>query len=393
MKKLKSIKDIDIHGRKVLMRVDFNVPVIKGKVGDNFKMERAHPTIKYLLKQKCQVILVSHLGRPEGRRVKALTLKPVFNQLRMDLPSVSMKFIDDKLNDRINEKIKKSRAQVILLENIRYEKGEDKNDKKLGELLGGLAEIYVNEAFAACHRALASNVAVAKYLPSFAGLNLENEYKYLTRALKPKKPAVALIGGAKIKTKAAVINNFSKLYNKILLGGGLANTFIYAKGYEIGDSLCDYDQIRKARILLKSKKVVLPVDVVVSDKKTRRKIRVVKIAKEKKLCNQDEQILDIGPETIKLFAVEIKKAQTIIWNGPMGLLENKSFRHGTLALAKIMAARSSGRALGICGGGETLYAVTLSKMGRYYDFVSTGGGAMLQFLEGKNLPGLKAIIK
>jgi len=228
-------------------------------------------------------------------------------------------------------------------------------------------------------------------LPSFAGLNLVQEVSYLNKSLKPKKPAVALIGGSKIRTKIALIKGFLKTYNKVLIGGGLANTFFAAKGYEVGGSLFEPEELRRAKLLLQSKKIILPKDVLVSDKK-RKKIRVVKIGRDQILCEKNEMILDIGPETVKRYADEIKKAKFIIWNGPLGLIEEKKFSHGTIALAKFIGSRATGRAVGIAGGGETLLALKMSGMEKYYDFVSTGGGSMLQFMEGKVLPGIKPLI-
>jgi len=282
------------------------------------------------------------------------------------------------------------KVDVVVLENIRFDKREDDNKPALARILSKMGDVFVNEAFATSHRENASTVGITKLLPSYAGLNFENEVKFLSQALKPKKPAVALIGGAKVETKILVIKNFLKIYKKVMLGGGLANTFLAAKGYDVGGSLVEPGEIARAKRLLQSKKLILPIDVVVADKK-RQKARVEKIGQQKKICGAEEQVLDIGPETIKLYSLYIRSAKTIVWAGPLGLFEIPKFSHGTLALAKLIGARASGRALGIAGGGETLMAIHMSKMGRYYDFISTGGSAMLEFLEGRSMLGIKAL--
>jgi len=386
--KLKTIRDVSLESKRIVLRVDFNVPVKNGKVLDDYKIERALPTIKYLLKRKCKIVLISHFGRPEGKSVKILSLAPVYRVLKKKLKGIRVKFFSRPLtigNHKLPE------ADIVVLENIRFEKMEDDNKPTLAKILSRMGEVFVNEAFAASHRENASTVGITKLLPSFAGLNFENEVNFLSKALKPKKPAVALIGGAKVETKFQVVKNFLKIYNKVMLGGGLANTFLAARGYDVGGSLFEPSEMGNARRLLKSPRLILPIDVVIFDKK-KQKTRVEKIGRQKKLCRQQDRILDIGPETIIRYAKYIRWAETIIWAGPLGLFEVPMFSHGTLALAKLIGARASGRALGIAGGGETLLAIHMSKMGRYYDFISTGGGAMLEFLEGKNLPGIKALI-
>jgi len=392
---LRSLSNNKIENKRVVLRVDFNVALQDGKVLEDFKIKGALPTIKHLLKNNCQIVLLSHLGRPEGKRVSALSLKPVCLYLSKLLPSVKIKFFNDKISLALIKKLKNYQGQIAFLENIRFEKGEDFNDLILAKKLSQMGEIFVNEAFAACHRALSSTVGITKYLPSYAGLNLSREIKFLSKALRPNKPAIAVIGGAKVETKAKVIRRLARSYAKILLGGGLANTFLAAKGYELGASIgLDKADVNFAKKLLKlTNKIVLPLDVVVADKKTQRKIKIVMIGKDKLLAGKDEQVLDIGPATVNYYSQFIRTAQTIVWNGPMGLLEKAQFRHGSVTLAKIIASRASGRALGIAGGGETLYAIDLSKMGKYFDFVSTGGGAMLTYLEGTSLAGLKPLIK
>ena len=389
--KLKTVRGEEVFGKRVILRVDFNVAFAKGKVEDEYKIDMTLPTIRLLLKNKCQIVLLSHLGRPEGRRVKAMSLKPVYNILRAKLPGVSMRFFDDEIDLCLTGKIKQSKGKILFLENIRFDRREDENSKSLARLLASMGDAYVNEAFATCHRANASTIGIVNYLPGFAGLHLEKEVHYLSRALNPKKPAMALIGGAKVSTKFKVIKNFLKIYDKVMLGGGLANTFFAAKGYDVGGSLMEKGTLKSAKSLLRSSRLMLPLDVIVTDRKTRRRARYVLVGKDKHLCAKNEEILDVGPATIRAYALEIRKAQTIVWGGPMGFVEIPRFSHGTLALAKLIGARASGRAVGIAGGGETLYAIHLSKMGKYYDFISTGGGAMLEFLEGKKLPGIEVL--
>ncbi len=389
--KIKSIEKVEIKNKRVLVRVDFNVPLKGNKILDDFKITRALPTIEFLLKNNNQVVLVSHLGRPEGKRVSSMSLAPVAKYLSQKLKPYKVVFIKDKISIKLKNTINKTESAVVLLENIRYEKGEDANDLSLAKTLASYADVSVNEAFAACHRAMASMVAITKFLPSYAGLNLAREYKYLTSSLTPQKPAIAIIGGAKIETKINFIKKLSKIYDAVLIGGGLANTLLAAQGYQVGASLYDKDYLRLAKSLLKIKNVVIPLDVAVTDAKFKN-VRFVEVAKDKELCSASEKILDIGPKTMKHYSDFIRAAKFIVWNGPMGLFEEKKFRHGTLVVAKMIGARAKGRAVGIAGGGETLYAIDMSKMGKYYDFISSGGGAMLEFMEGKVLPGIKPLL-
>jgi len=388
---IRSIEKVKIVNKRVLVRVDFNVPLKGTKIQDDFKILRALPTIEALIKEGNQVLLVSHLGRPEGKRLKDMSLAPIAKYLATKLKPYKIQFVADKMSSNLIKKLQKITAPVILLENIRYENGEDKNDIKLAALLARCADIYVNEAFAACHRAMASTVAITKFLPSYAGLNLTREYKYLTKSLAPQKPAIAIIGGAKIETKINFIKKLSKIYDAVLIGGGLANTLLAAQKYEVGSSLYDKDYLALAKKMLKISNVIVPMDVTVSDNKMKT-LRFVDVAKNKILCSSQEKILDIGPKTMKHYSDFIKAAKFIVWNGPMGFFEEKKFRHGTLVVAKMIGARARGKAVGIAGGGETLYAIDMSKMGRYYDFISSGGGAMLEFMEGKVLPGIKPLI-
>ncbi|MBI5077384.1 phosphoglycerate kinase [Candidatus Falkowbacteria bacterium] len=391
--KLRTIQEADIKNKRVLLRVDFNVPVGNNKIKDEYKIDCALATINLLLRKGArQIIIISHFGRPRGKRIKSMSLRPVFRALKRKIQSVHVKFVVDKIDERLGKKIERISARIILLENVRFEKGEDENDDKLAREIASFADVYVNDAFACSHRKAASITAIAKYLKSYAGLNLLKEVSYLTSALAPRKPALALIGGAKIESKLPMIKNFLKIYDYILVGGGVANTILAGLNYKVGKSLVDKEYLKDARLLAKSRKLIIPKDVVISNGDKNGSTRVVRISAEHKICSANEQILDIGPKTIIYYSSLIRQAQTIIWAGPMGQIENPKFKHGTIALAKIIGARASGKALGMAGGGETLMAIHQSKMGRYYDFISTGGGAMLEFLSGKKLSGIDALI-
>ncbi|MBU1146290.1 phosphoglycerate kinase [Patescibacteria group bacterium] len=397
--KLKSLDEIKkLKGKRVLVRVDFNVPLKKSGarivVADNTKIRAALPTIKYLLGQGAKVILMSHLGDPGGKAKKNLSLKPIGAALGKLLLMKGTAPADWEGRKGLKKIDEMKTGEVMMLENLRFHVGEEKNDRKFAAGLASLADIYVNDAFAAAHRAHASIVGVPKFLPSYAGLLMKKEISVLGSLLaKPSKPFVALIGGAKISTKISVIENLLKKVNSLLLGGALVNNFFKAAGYEIGASVYEPKELKTAKKLLKNKKIVLPVDFVVGDFKGK-KARVVSVPKKKiALCKKPYALLDIGPETIKKYASIVRKAQTIVWNGPMGMFEIPKYSHGTIALGRLIAARSRGKVFGVVGGGETIEAIEKTKMAEYIDHISTGGGAMLEFLEGKVLPGIKPLLK
>ena len=384
--KLKTLKQIkNLKDKRVLVRVDFNVPVKEGKIKDDSRIVASVPTIKYLLKNGAKVILVSHLGRPEGIE-KKLSLKIVAERLS-ELIKKEVCFFN--LNEFINLiKLPK----LTLLENIRFYPEEEKNDKKFAKQLAEVANIFVLDGFAVAHRDAASVSGVAKYLPSYAGLLLESEVENLSQLMtKPKKPYVAVLGGAKIETKLPVLKSVLKRADFVLLGGGLVNTCLWSKGYSVGKSLIDKDFKKEALKLGKNKKIIFPVDVVVGDIKGK-KYRVVNLDKKNNIKNT-EAIFDIGPATVRLYAKYIKSAQTLVWNGAMGYFEQKPYDVGTLAIARLVASRSKGKAFGVIGGGETIQTMEMVGMIDDMDFVSTGGGAMLEFLSGKKLPGLKHLTK
>ena len=368
------------------MRCDFNVPIKGGKVLDDFKILKTLPTIEYLLKEGAKIILLSHLGRPEGKVVKSLSLMPVKNHLEKLLKRNIKLYNLNKLSSlKIEEKIS-------ILENTRFSPDEKNNTGDFAKELAGLADIYVVECFATAHRPSASIVGIAKYIPTYAGLSLEQEVRGLEKAIKsPKRPLVVVLGGIKMETKIPVVKNLLSKASCILVGGGIVNTYLYAKGYFVGDSV--FDQNFKKEILKygNKKKVIMPIDLVVGTKDGK-KHEVVKIDKELRL-KRGWAILDIGPDTIRLYAKYIKKAKTIIWNGAMGYFEQHPYEYGTYSIAHLVASRSTGKAYGVCGGGETLEVLKKLKLLNDINLVSTGGGAMLDFLAGKKLPGVKIISK
>lgn len=392
----KTLSDLQVENKRVLVRVDFNVPMAKdgsGKITDDSRIVAALPTIKNLLENKASVILMSHLGRPKGQAKPEFTLKPVADKLG-ELLGQEVKFIASDLvvDDKVKEEVAKLEAgQVALLENTRYRAEEEKNDEAFAKDLASLADIYVNDAFGTSHRAHASNAGVSKFLPSALGFLVEKEIAIMGKALEdPERPFVAILGGAKVSDKIGVIENLLEKVDTILVGGGMAYTFLKAQGKEIGKSLLEEDKLDLAKDLLKKaedKKVkfLLPVDgLVASEIAEDAQIDIVDIDS----IPADKMALDIGPKTVDLFSEEIKKAKTIVWNGPMGVFEVAALSKGTFAIAKAM---SEADATTIVGGGDSALAVEKAGYKDKITHVSTGGGASLEFLEGKILPGVDAI--
>ncbi|MDP2708510.1 MAG: phosphoglycerate kinase [bacterium] len=378
--KIKSIRSAkNLAEKTILLRLDLNVPVKGGRIKDDFKIIAVLPTIRFLLRHNCRVIIATHLGKGAASD----STKPLAVKLGR-LLGRKVAYADKNAVGKLENK------QLAMLENLRWQAGEEKNDRKLAKALAALADIYVNDAFAVSHRRHASLSAVKKYLPSYAGLLLEREVENLSKVLSPSKPLISIIGGAKIGTKINLISNLARRSEKILIGGALANNFIAAHGFKIGKSVADKKSIALAAALArKHKNIILPVDVLVAKKANSASYQVKPVNQVK----AGDMILDIGPRTVKLFVSFIKQANTIIWNGPMGYFENQRFKHGTLAVARVVAARSTGKAFGLAGGGETIEALRLTKMENYLDWVSTGGGAMLAFLGGESMPGLRGIVK
>lgn len=389
--KLQKLDKNKIKGKKVLLRCDFNVPLSGKNIKEDFKIRQSLETINFLLKNDCKIILLSHLGQPKNGFDEKYSLKPIVSHLSKIIAK-NVEFLPYKkyskftdIRKAIESKLKNNH-KIFLLDNIRFFDGEGRNCLKLGKSLASLADVYVNDAFAVSHRANSSVSAVRKNIPSYAGFLLNKELENLERVLKPKKPLILLMGGAKIASKAPIIK---KLYDKasyILLGGALANNFFKAKGFNIGQSLFDEGSEKIVKTYLNSKKIILPVDVIVAYKNGGGKM-IKKVRKINEVLDGDF-IYDIGPETIGFFSNYIKKAQTIVWNGPMGKFEENGFKKGTIMIASQIASHARGKAFGVVGGGETVEALNLSGMASYVDWVSTGGGAMLDYLSGEKMPGI-----
>ncbi len=387
---MKYLRDFDFKNKRVLMRVDFNVPVGDDGVVDDkedWRIELTLPSINYLLDQGAKIILLAHLGRPKGKVTDDLRLEPIAQRLEKLLDKKVIK-LDKCLGPEIEKQIENLKSgQVILLENIRFYDEEEKNDLDFAKKLASFGEIYVNDAFGVSHRTHASLVGIPKYLPHCAGLLLEKEIKALFEVLdKPKHPLTVIIGGVKISTKIKVIKNFLKGADDLLLGGALANTVIAAKGFAIGRSVSEAEMVEEVKKMeLTDIKLHLPVDAVVSTEPSGKEpSRIAPIGK----TDKEEMILDIGPDTIKLFKRVISQSGTIIWNGPMGLFEVDKFSFGSREIAKIVA---QSKGFSTVGGGDSVSLLEEMDLLDKIDHVSTGGGAMLRFLAGEKLPGIEAL--
>ena len=389
---IKSFKNIKkIKGRKIFLRLDLNVPLAKGKIKDDYRIRASLETIEFLSAAGARLIIASHLGDPAGRRLKALSLGPVALRLK-SLLGRPVKFVSEAIGPRTRRAVNNLQdGQTILLENLRFYRGEYDNDPSFAAELAALADLYINDAFAVSHRNQASVSALKKLLPSYAGLLLLKEVAALEKLLKPVKPLIMILGGAKIATKAPLISRLYSQSDRILIGGALANSFFQAEGLKVGRSLVDPDSAPVIKKFLKNKalrrKIILPLDLVVKKSSGR-----VALVLPDKIEKQDE-ILDIGPATIAVFSLHIKRAKTMLWNGPMGKFEDRRFKHGTLAVGSLFAARSSGLAYGVAGGGETIDALAITGMAEYVDWVSTAGGAMLSYVGGAKMPGLAGLVK
>jgi phosphoglycerate kinase len=390
----KTVQDLAVQNKRVLVRVDFNVPLDKatGAITDDARIRAALPTIRYLIGQGARVVLCSHLGRPDGKVVDKLRLGSVAQRLS-DLLGQPVAKTDDCVGPAVQAAVAAMQSgDVLLLENLRFQAEEEANDPAFARRLAALADVYVNDAFGTAHRAHASTEGVAHYLPAVAGFLMEKEIDYLSRALEnPARPFDAIIGGAKVSDKIAVLQNLLDKVDALLIGGGMANTFLKAQGHEVGQSLVEDDKLDVARSLLaqaqaRHVRLLLPVDVVVADKFAADAAWQVVAAKA---VPADWRILDVGPQTVKLFAQELKAARTVVWNGPLGVFEFPAFAQGTIALAKTLAAS---RATTIIGGGDSAAAVERAGVADKITHISTGGGASLEFLEGKTLPGVAALL-
>ncbi len=389
----KTVRDIDVSGKRVLVRVDFNVPFDKeGHVTDDTRINAALPTIKYLTGAGARVILMSHLGRPKGKVDDRFKLDPVAERLQQ-LIGAPVQKADDCVGDEIKHMVDDMKdGDILLLENVRFYPEEEKNDEKFARRLAELGDVFVNDAFGAAHRAHASTAGVAEFLPAVAGFLMEKELAMLGQVLSsPSRPFMAVIGGAKVSDKIAVIDNLLQQVDVLLIGGSMANTFLKAQGHELGQSLVESDKIELARELIRqarSRKVemLLPVDMVVAPAAAPdAQSKVVPVDS----IPADTMALDIGPQTAKQYGDRLKEAATVVWNGPMGVFEMEPFAGGTMAVARALADSS---AVSVIGGGDSAAAVHKAGVTDKITHISTGGGASLEFLEGKVLPGVAALM-
>ena len=385
----KTVRDIDIKGKRVLMRVDFNVPMQDGKVTDDKRIKASLPTIQYVLDQGASLILMSHLGRPKSGPDPEFSLKAA-SEVLSSLLGKPVKMAPDCVGPEVEKMAKALKpGDVLMLENTRFHAGEERNDLDLAKQMASLGDVYVNDAFGSAHRAHSSTEGVAHFLPAVSGFLMEQELEYLGRAVSnPEHPYVAILGGAKISDKILVVETLLSKCDKLIIGGGMANTFLAAKGYAMQDSLVEAASIDTAKSILSKagNKLLLPVDAVIADKfEAEANSKVVDVDK----VPAGWRIMDIGPKSIEAFKAALNGAKLIVWNGPMGVFEMPKFAEGTFAIAKLLAASG---ATTVIGGGDSASAVKKAGVAKQMTHVSTGGGASLEFLEGKELPGVAALM-
>ena len=390
----KTVKDIDLQGKKVFVRCDFNVPLDEnGNITDNRRIVAALPTIKYLLDQNCKIILASHLGRPKGEFNPKFSLKPVANELSK-LLGKEVKLAEDVVGPSAKELTSNVKeGEIVLLENVRFDAREEKNDESLSKEFASMAEIFVNDAFGTAHRAHSSTAGIAEFLPAVSGFLIEKELEFLGSTLEnPQRPFVAILGGAKVSDKLGVIESLLEKVDTLIIGGGMAYTFFKSMGYSVGKSICELDKLDLAKELMekakqKNVKLVLPIDNVIA--------KEITPDAENKVIDSDNipdewEGLDIGPKTVELFKEELKDAKTIIWNGPVGFSEYEIFANGTRSIAQALAEKED--AVTIIGGGDSAAAIEKMGLSDKMTHISTGGGASLEFLEGKKLPGIECLL-
>jgi phosphoglycerate kinase len=389
-----SVRDADVAGKRVFVRVDFNVPLADGKVTDDSRIRAALPTINLLLQQGARVILASHLGRPDGKTQDGLRLRPVGERLTQLLRR-NVPVTGDALGVGTEDAIKRLRpGEVLLLENLRFHAEEEKNDPAFAATLASYADIYVNDAFGTAHRAHASTVGIAKILPSYAGLLMEREIEMLSKLLEaPERPFAAILGGAKVSDKIKVIGHLLTKVDMLVLGGGMANTFLLAQGKAVGKSLAEPDRLDDARRILASAeengvRVILPIDVIVA-KEVTRGTEYKTLPAEK--IPASWHIVDLGKASQDLIVEALAGVKTVFWNGPLGVFEIPSFAHGTNAVARMLADSADKGATVVVGGGDSVAAVTQQGLADRMTHISTGGGASLEFLEGRELPGVTVL--
>ncbi|TQK53986.1 phosphoglycerate kinase [Brevibacillus sp. AG162] len=387
----KSIRDVELAGKRVFCRVDFNVPMQDGVITDDTRIRAAVPTIRFMVEAGAKVILASHFGRPKGQVVEEMRLTPVAAHLS-SLLGKDVRKLEDCHGADVEAAVERMESgDVILLENVRFHAGEEKNDPELAKSFAALADLFVNDAFGTAHRAHASTAGIAEYIPAVAGLLMEKEIRFMGGALSnPERPFTAIVGGAKVKDKIAVIENLLTKVDHLIIGGGMANTFLKAQGYGTGASLCEDDKLDLARTLMDQAKergvqLLMPVDVVVADR--------FAADAEKQVVGIDAipegwMALDIGPKTVEQYHSVIVDSKTVVWNGPMGVFEMDAFASGTIGVAKAMAACSGTT---IIGGGDSVAAVEKAGVAEQMTHISTGGGASLEFMEGKELPGVAVL--
>ncbi len=389
-----TVRDFDPAGKRVLVRVDFNVPIEDGQVKDDTRIRASIPTIEYLAKRGAIVILMSHLGRPNGKVIESARLRPVAERLST-LLGIRVPCTGDALGIGTQDALGRMKpGQVILLENLRFHAAEENDDPAFAASLAAYGDVYVNDAFGTAHRAHASTVGVAKLLPAYAGLLMEKEIANLSGLLEsPARPFAAVIGGAKVSGKMAVLEHLMDRVDSFVIGGGMANTFLVAQGYSVGKSLLERDRVEDAKRILETAEakgvaILLPTDIVVAKEVTRGAEH--KIVAAHKIPNSWSAV-DVGPQSVAAFEAALEPAQTIVWNGPLGVFEVPTFGDGTRAMARYLAQRAENGATVVVGGGDSVAAVEELKLADKFTHVSTGGGASLEFLEGKELPGIAVL--
>jgi phosphoglycerate kinase len=389
-----TVRDVDVAGKRVFLRVDFNVPLEDGKVTDDSRIRAALPTLRYLLGQGARVVLASHLGRPDGKVLDGLRLRPVAERLTQ-LVGRNVPVTGDALGIGTVDAVKRLRnGEALLLENLRFHAEEEKNDPKFAQQLADYADIYVNDAFGTAHRAHASTVGIAQILPAYAGFLMEKEIEMLSNLLEnPGHPFAAIVGGAKVSGKLKVLDSLLDKVDLLVLGGGMANTFLLAQGKSIGKSLAEHDMVDEARRVLadaehEGVRVILPVDVIVAKEVTR--------GTEYKTLQAEKipaswHIVDVGKATLALMEEALADVKTVFWNGPLGVFEIPSFAHGTKEIARFLADRADAGAAIVVGGGDSVAAIQQQGLAGRFTHISTGGGASLEFLEGRELPGIAVL--
>lgn len=396
MQGIKTLKDIDVSGKRVICRVDLNVPMKNGRVEDATRITRLVPTLNELINRKAKLIVISHFGRPDGEFVRDMSLAPLADSLSAALDGKEVKFALDCVGDLASEAVSNLKdGEVLLLENLRFHAGEESNNAKFTEDLASLGDIYVNDAFSCSHRKHASIVGLAKKLPSAAGLLLQEEIENLERVLgSSERPAAAIVGGSKVSTKLALLKSLMKKVDLLIIGGAMANTFLKAKGYKVGKSLYEEDLVETALEILKKAEdsnceIYLPSDVVVTEEF--RDFAENKIVSADRVKAKDI-IIDVGPLSVAELAGKLSKYKTIVWNGPLGAFEKRPFDVGTIGLARVVSYyTSAGKMISVAGGGDVVAALSFAGLTESFSYISTAGGAFLEWLEGKELPGIDAL--